>query len=349
MTRLSPLLAALILAASCRRPAGAPHDAALHRRPSLDALAPDAMAPEAPPSPAPRWCFEPMARADLRAVDDEGRLWTLRGHRLSRDDDRAAALTREPPCPSRGTYALEFDAGGAAYAVVDGRFHVRATSGAPFVATPVCTDLAGAPWSRRAPGGWSVIARGWRAVGPGLLITREARGATGWYAITAIDRSITAGVLDGQQSLLSLVNGGRLILVDQVQTVAGEVLAARGESFTTLSRSAAGLVAARDAGDARRVLVTTRSLVASFERIESRRDRSAPTRAVVAVDLARFVAVTDDSVEVSVDRGRTFRTALRLGSPDGGGSPLERPHVGRLRDGRLAVATRDGLAVDRCP
>jgi hypothetical protein len=66
------------------------------------------------------------------------------------------------------------------------------------------------------------------------------------------------------------------------------------------------------------------------------------------VDLARVFAVTDDAVEVSVDRGRSFRTVLRRAAADGGAPALERPHVGRLRDGRLAVATRDGLAVERC-
>lgn len=291
-----------------------------------------------------------MARADLRAIDDEGHLWTVRGGSLARDDiTLATPLASELPCPSPGAFSLEFHAGGAATAIVDGRFYVRAARTAPFVVTPICTDLAGAPSSPRLRGGWVVIANGWRSVGPGLLITREADVAFGWYAVTAIDRSITAGILDGHQSILSLVNEGHLILVDQQQTVAGEVLAAHGESFTTLSRAAAGVVAAHDAGGARRVLVTSRSLADAFVRIESRRDQSARTRAVVAVDLARFVAVTDASVELSVDGGHTFRTTLRREATDGAAASLERPHVGRLRDGRLAVATRDGLALDRCP
>lgn len=346
MTRASSLLPiiALLLAASCRRPSGAARDV-----PTAPPVR-DAAVREEPPSPAPRWCFEPMERADLRAIDDEGHLWTLRGDALSRDGDaHPTRLAGELPCPSPGTWAMEFIHGGAASAVVDGRFYVRTARAAPFAVTPICTDLGGTPWSPRAQGGWGVIANAWRSVGPGLLITREANPATGWYAVTAIDRSITAGVLDEHQSLLSLINEGHLILVDQLQTVAGEVLAARGESFTTLSRTAAGVVAARDAGDGRRVLVTSRSLAEDFVRVESRRDQSAPTRAVVAVDLARFIAVTDGSVELSVDRGRTFRTALRRSAPDGGAGSLERPQVGRLRDGRLAVATRDGLAVDRCP
>lgn len=291
-----------------------------------------------------------MEAADLRAIDDEGRVWTLRGGTLARDGDaHPATLPDEVPCPSRGTYALEFVEGGEAYAVVDGRFYVRPSRSAPFVVTPICTDLAGAPWSTLAPRGWGVVANALRAVGPGLLLTRARDGAAGWYAVTALDRSITAGVLDEHQSLLSLVNEGHLVLVDQRQTVAGEVLAAHGESFTTLSRSPAGVVAAHDADGGRRVLVTARSLGEPFARIEARRDQSAPTRAVVLVDLARVVAVTDHTVELSLDRGRTFRTVLRLPPADGGAASLQRPHAGRLRDGRHAVATRNGLVVDRCP
>ena len=290
-----------------------------------------------------------MPRADVRAIDHDGRVWSVRGDSIARDGDGAGgSLPPEVPCPSPGLYAMDFGPDGAAAVAVDGRLYLRASAGAAFVVTPICTDLGGAPWSPRAQGGWSVIANAWRSVGPGLLITRESNLSTGWYAITAIDRSITAGVLDANQSLLSLVNEGHVILVDQLQTVAGEVLAARGEAFSTLSRSAAGVVAAHDVAGGR-VLVTSRSLREAFARIESRRDGTTPTRAVVAVDLARFVAVTDDAVELSVDRGRTFRTVLHRAPSDGGAPGLERPHVGRLRDGRLAVATRDGLAVDRCP
>lgn len=291
-----------------------------------------------------------MPRADLRAIDDQGRLWTARGLTLTRDDGAApVTVADERPCPSRGTFAMEFVDGGAAFAVLDGRFYVRPARDAAFVVTPACTDLGGAPWTRRAQGGWAFVANTWRAVGPGLLMTREPGGATGWYAITALDRSITAGVLDEHHSLLSVINEGRLVLVDQVQTVAGEVLAAEGGGFTTLSRSPAGVVASRDTGGARRVLVTAPTVTGTYERVDAARDASGATRAVVAVDLARFVAVTEDSVELSVDRGRTFRTVLRLAPADGGGARLERPHVGRLRDGRLGVATRDGVAVDGCP
>ncbi|MDB4930189.1 MAG: hypothetical protein JWM10_2673, partial [Myxococcaceae bacterium] len=301
---------------------------------------------EAPVAP---WCFEPMARVDLRAIDDEGRLWTLRGDALSREGDaRPAVLPDELPCPARGGYALEFFEGGAAAALVDGRFYLRASRDAPFLVTPVCTDVGGAPWSVRAAGGWHVVANARRSVGPAVLVTREANAATGWYAVTALDRSITAGVFDASQSLLELVNEGHLILVDQRQTVAGEVLAAHGEGFTTLSRTAAGVLAAHDAPGARRVLVTARSLSEPFTRVESSRDRESPTRAAWVVDLARVFAVTDDAVEVSVDRGRSFRTVLRREPADGGAGAFERPQVGRLRDGRLAVATRDGLAVERC-
>jgi hypothetical protein len=348
VTRASSLLlllltTSLLLAAACRRPPRAALGAATPRPDATAATGPETAAPVAP------WCFERMPRVDLRAIDDEGRLWALRGDALSRDGDaHPATLPDEIPCPARGAYALEFFDGGAAAALVDGRFYVRASRDSPFLVTPICTDVGGAPWSPRAAGGWHVVANARPAIGPAVLVTREASAATGWYAVTALDRSITAGVFDASQSLLELVNEGHLILVDQRQTVAGEVLAARGESFTTLSRTAAGVLAAHDAPGDRRVLVTSRALAEPFARVESSRDRGTPTRAAWVVDLARVFAVTDDSVEVSVDRGRSFRTVLRRDPNDGGTAAFERPHVGRLRDGRLAVATRDGLAVERC-
>lgn len=346
--RAARLALALLSLTSCRRtPAAADGGPAL---PAGDvAVARDAPVARVVPAPAAPWCFERMDRADLRAIDDEGRLWTLTGTALARDDDaRAAPLPSEVPCPARGAYAMEFTPDGAAFAVLDGRFYVRPTRAGSFAVTPACTDLAGAPWTKRAAGGWAFVANTWRSVGPGLLMTRDATAAAGWYAITAIDRSITAGVLDGNHSLLSLVNEGRLVVVDQVQTVAGEVLAAQGGGYSTLSRSAAGVVAARDLPGGRRTVVLGHALNEAFERIDATRDGSGETRAVVAIDLARFVAVTDTTVELSTDRGRSFRTVLRVASGDASGPSLERPQVGRLRDGRLAVATRDGLAVDRC-
>ena len=123
MTRASSLLLpiALLLAASCRRPSGAARDV------PTTPPARDAAVREEPPSPAPRWCFEPMERADLRAIDDEGHLWTLRGDALSRDGDaQPTRLAGELPCPSPGTWAMEFRTGGAASALVDGRFYVSA-------------------------------------------------------------------------------------------------------------------------------------------------------------------------------------------------------------------------------
>ncbi len=243
-----------------------------------------------------------------------------------------------------GAWALEFRPDGSAFLLADGRLHLRSSRDAHFAVTPMCTDLRGAPWSRRVEGGWSFVANTWRAVGPGLLMTRDAAGASGWFATTALDRSLGAAVLDEHHSMLSLVNGGHLLLVDQVQTAAGEVLEARGELFTTLSRSPAGVAASRDVDGPRRVIVRAPSVTGPFARIDAVRDIAAPTRALVALDLARWVALTDDAIEASDDGGHSFRTVYR--APSG---HLERPHAGRLRDGSAAVTTRDALVTERCP
>ena len=291
-----------------------------------------------------------MPRADLRAIDRDGAIWTLSGSTLTRDtDDERIVLGSEIPCPVRGAYAMEFPADRSVFLVADARFHVRATRDAGFVVTPLCTDLAGAPWSRRVEGGWSFVANAWQSVGPGLLMTRDATGASGWFATTALDRTISAAIVDEHHSMLTLANGGHVILVDQVQTAAGEVLATHGELFSTLSRSAAGVVAARDAGDRRRVLLLAPSITARFVRIDATRDQSAPTRAVAAVDIARFVAFTDQDIELSVDRGRSFHTVFHTPGGDGVATALGRPSVGRLRDGALAVVTRDAVISEQCP
>ena len=56
------------------------------------------------------------------------------------------------------------------------------------------------------------------------------------------------------------------------------------------------------------------------------------------------MAVTPAGVELSDDRGQSFRRVLE--APAGAG--FERPTVGWLPGHHLAVATRDGVATDAC-
>lgn len=310
----------------------------------------DASAPSTPrtlerpvaEAPATPWCLTAMPPADLRAIDADGAVWSLAGAALTRDGAPAGTLDDEIACPARGTFAMEFEADGAAFLVADGRFHVRAGAALPFVVTPLCTAIAGAPWSRRAGGGWSFIPSGMRSIGPGLLSTRDATGASGWFATTALDRTITAAALDARNSMLTLANGGHAIVVDQARTVAGELLAAHGELFATLARTAAGITLARDDGR-RRVMLVAPTLTGDFARIEGTRDAVEPTRYAACADIARCIATTERSVEFSADRGRTFRTVFRSDA-----AALARPSVGRLRDGTLAVAMRGGIVSARC-
>ena len=59
-------------------------------------------------------------------------------------DPSSAATLRENVTSPKGTTAA---------ALVDGRFYVRASRDAPFLVTPICTDVGGAPWSPRVDPG----------------------------------------------------------------------------------------------------------------------------------------------------------------------------------------------------
>lgn len=306
------------------------------------------MPPAEPPPPPPPWCWRARPRVDVRALDAEGTVWSIVGHTLL-DETRevASPMEVERPCPSGGRWSLEFSDDGAAVAIADGRLHVRPSAHAPFRVAPMCTDLLGSPAARALDGGWHFIANTWR-VGATQMSTRDVTGSAGWFASTALDRSTTAVVLSADRSMLSLANEGHAILVDQARTVAGELLPAHGELFAGVTRRDAGVVVFRDASPTRRVLLVASALTGDYARVESERPAGGATRAVFAVDLARLVAVTDDAVELSVDRGEHFVEVFRAAPGDGGSSTLERPSVGWLPGRRLAVATRDGLVVDGC-
>lgn len=264
------------------------------------------------------------------------------GRLFDETHNAVSELPSERECPARGAWALEFLPDGRAFAVLDSRFYVRRDRASGFAVTPMCTDIAGSPYTPRAEGGYAFVVHTWPAAGLGMMLTNDATGASGWYAITALDRTITAAVLDPQHSSLTLANEGHLIVVDQTQHVAGEVLAAHGALFQGLSRTPAGVVAWRDEGDAERVLVLGDATVGPFVDQRSARPARSHTTAVFRADLARVIAVTDAGIEVSSNRGAAFSSVLRSEIP------LERPTLGWLAGRQIAVATRRGVASARC-
>ncbi len=342
------LLALLSSLGACRRrgpalPASAPspHDAAAARAPEQP---PEGSA--APPARDP-WCWQPRPTAQARAFAPDGHVWALRDGAVY--DESASARfvlpAAEMPCPRLGRWALSFGEGGSVFVVAEGRLYVRAP-GHEFAVTPLCGDLGPAAASPWQAGGYGFVSNGRIAGEPSLLLTHDPEGRHGWYAVTALAPTLRAIVLDRNRSMLTLNGRGQLVVVDQVHTVAGEVLAARGEAFVGLSRTEEGALAWRDTGDTGRVLVWGTRLEGEFARVEAERPRGSGTLYAAALDLARFVAVTAEGVELSSDGGHRFvRVLHRRLAPTG--APTD-ASAGWIAPGEPAVAFRDGIARASC-
>ena len=229
----------------------------------------------------------------------------------------------------------------AAFLVADSRFYVRASEAEGFAVTPLCTDLEGPAWARRAQGGWAFVTHRDRTVEPTLMLSRAPKGDTGWFAVTGLDGSTRAVALDESDSYAALAIGRHLIFVDRQNTVAGEVFAAQGAAFTTMSRTAAGVTVSRD-DEGGRTVVFTESLTGAYARAVGTRPQGPAATEVFRVDLVRFLAVTPGGVELSTDRGATWQRVLERPS-------LTRAHLGWLPGHRLALATPDGVASETCP
>lgn len=281
----------------------------------------------------------------MRALDAQGAVWSVRGTHLINETDRSALeLQSDLPCPMTPVWALHFDDDDRGYALLSGRLYLRPRPNAPFRLTPLCTDVRGAPWSHLARGGFGLVTTPPRAGGRSLLLTNDRQGAMGWYAVTALEPSITDAVLDADRSMATLSSGGHLVVVDQRRIVAGEVLATRSERFAGLRRTSAGVIAWRDASPTRRVLVSADSLGGEFARAEGEHPASR-TLAVMRLDLARVVALTDRGVELSVDNGERYERVLARAISDDDGA---RAGAGWLPDRHPAVALPDGVATDDC-
>ncbi len=321
-------------------------DAAVTASASPDAGAPSVPTPPSPPPAA--WCFTARALADVRALDARGDVWSVRGAQLTDETHQTTVtLASEIPCFERGLWAMEFQRDGSAFLLADSRFYVRPDARAAFSVTPLCTDVKGAPWSRRSAGGWSFVSHRNAAIEPTLMLTRVPAADVGWFAVTGLDPSTHSAVLDGNDAFLALSQGEHLMFVDRANVVAGAVLDARNDTFDGLTRSAAGIVAWHDEGT-RRVVVFSEAAAGPFTRVEGARPSQSPARAVLRIDLARFVAVTDREVQLSNDRGAHFHTVLTL-PPDADAHALERPSLGWLGGSTLSLAVRGGVASERCP
>lgn len=306
--------------------------------------------PEPPEPPGGRWCWRPMRTVELRAVDPEGHVVAVdHGAVIDETTGERTVLGREIDCPVRGRWAVEFESDGAAWLLVDGRFYVRAHAGWNFAVTPMCSDIAGSPWARRPQGGWTFIVHTWPGSSPTLMHTRDEAGAMGWYATTGLDETLTSAVVEPDLSMVTLVNGGRLIAVDHARVVAGEVLSAQEERFTSLTRTVSGIVAARDASPTERTIVRAQNARGEWTRVTGPRPPGGSTLAVWDVDIARTVAITDNGVELSLDRGRSWERVVELDPATVGGARVfSRASIGRLPGRHLAVATPFGLATDDC-
>jgi hypothetical protein len=338
--RLRAAAAALLLLA-CRDRRATPDVA--RAEPVSPAPAPT---PEPPPLPArDPWCWRAMPRASLRAIDPRGNVWAVIGPNvLDETDHSAAVLESDVPCPVAPAWSFGFDTEGRAAIVRAGRVYIRAGRNDPFRLTPLCTAVGGAPWSAMRNGGFGAVTTPPRTTERSLLLTNDRTGAMGWFAVTALQSSITEAVLDGDRSLATLSAGGHLVVVDQQRIVAGEVAATRSELFAGLRRTPAGVVAWRDASPTQRVIVSAEGVGGEFLRIEGAHPASR-TLAVFRLDLARIVAVTDAGVELSTDNGERYQRVLsrRIDAEAGA-----RAHAGWLPHRHPAAAFPDGLATDDC-
>jgi hypothetical protein len=188
-----------------------------------------------------------------------------------------------------------------------------------------------------------------------LLLSRHPEGAIGLVRHHRPRPHDARRVLDEERSMLTLNAGRHLVVVDQVNTVAGEVLAARRESLR-------GPVAARAAGvprlarrrpDGLRVIVYTDTASAARSPAPSarsgRRRRDALRGACASTSRASSPSPTR-GVELSADGGRRWASCARRSDAP------RRPGARRRgvdRRGPPAVAFPDGLAARRlrrgCP
>jgi hypothetical protein len=316
------------------------------------AAAPDAVAPSAVESTAPvaeerprPWSVQALPAVLARAID-------ARGHRVALTEDsvvdesargaRSALVFDDARCDAP-LDALSFDEADAGYVVRAGRVFVRRPDAREWVATNVCTDIAGEPWSFEPSRGWSVIAHRSRGATPAVMVTRDRTGRYNWTVVSAAGERVGAAALDPDGSRLVLEHGGHPLMIDVTREVAGAVLATASVEFEGVTRTKNGVIVWRQSeGDVD--LLVSRLARGSYRRERVARDAGTETVRVLGVwagALGQRVAITTRGVEL-FEAGRAHgrevaRWPAVLNSAHG-------INVGWLADGRLAAVTPSAWA-----
>ena len=260
------------------------------------------------PAPAAPWCAMALPTVDARAIDRRGHVVALKDETLW-DETSGTLVARvhgEPACPTVRNH-LGFQRDGSGVAFAHGRLFVHPRDGVAWTYTPVCSDVGGEPWTARPGGaGWAMLGRRSEGRELALLLTEDPTGTAGWYALTALDRRISAASLVGNGSMVALEAGGHAVFVDRESHVAGEVIAASDALWTAITRSFSGIAIARDVSPDAREIVTGSGEGWLFERQRRARPSGSHSERVFVLDFGRLLAVTDIGIEWSGVRGHAF-------------------------------------------
>jgi hypothetical protein len=213
----------------------------------------------------------------------------------------------------------------------------------------MCTDLEGEPWAAREDArGWAVIGRRFPHDDAALLMTEDPSARVGWYAVTALDATMTSVLVEGSGSMLSLSAGGHLVVVDRERHVAGEVIAATHALFGSMTRTGWGIVVARDVDASTREVVVGTDLQRPFAREQRGRPAGASTARVFALQHGELLALTNRGVEWSAGPGHAFIEVVRHPASWSAGDPGSHGSFGWLDDGTPALVFPDGWARTNC-
>jgi hypothetical protein len=349
-----PSVATLIALTACHR-ASVHADAATP--PPARTMAPiEAPRPAPEPAPPPRaedlapWCFAPLPHAEARAFNRRGHSIAVRDESVRDETTGAVLVARLPseiPCPTFRNH-LAFDRDDNAALLLHGRLYVHRHDG-PWSVTPVCTDVGGEPWTARSGGGFIALGRRMAGRELAMLMTDDRDGAFGWYATTALDRTITSALLEPDGSLMALEAGGHAILVDRVRTVAGEIIPAADALWTSLAETPSGIAITRDDSPDAREIVRGVNIQSAFERERRARPAGTHTIRVALLEFGRMLAVTDRGVEWSSGPARPFVEVVRWPNPIATDPPSAIDvTVGWLTNGEIAIAIPDGAVSRSC-